>query len=58
MSPTLARIAFLTIAMSVCHPEIGRSQEKVGSWMDAVGTRTLEHAWGADPRRTEDAGHH
>lgn len=28
-------LLFLTIAISVCHPAIGRSQEKVGSWMDA-----------------------
>jgi len=35
VSSTRARIALLTIAMSVCHPAIGRAQEKFGSWMDA-----------------------
>jgi heat shock protein HslJ len=35
ISPTRARIVFLTIAISVCHPAIGRPQEKIGSWMDA-----------------------
>jgi hypothetical protein len=34
MSPNLARIAFLILAMTACCPAIGSAQEKLASWLD------------------------
>jgi heat shock protein HslJ len=34
MSPNLARIAFLAIALAACLPAIGRAEEKIASWLD------------------------
>lgn len=34
MTSRLVRVTSLTIAIVACHPELGRSQVKVGSWLD------------------------
>jgi hypothetical protein len=51
MSPTLVRVASLTIAIVASGPEIGRAQERVASRPEGTYWKAIELAGSQRPRR-------